>query len=339
MRQSNKTAYIILIILVVVGSLFTFYTANLLFSDLANIFPGYKDNNFITSLPLCMTMNQFILAILYVARYIRRPEYVKSMTKKYLIIFMAFSLVGIITSIMSGVMIYHSFFKPYPIPAYCFTMIVVNVILIAAAIYFYILVCKRVDDDDSKRPFSIKHIFKTIGYSLGLFFVLERFGALLFFPFYIEWRTIYLSWPFILTLLAPLSMVVHSFLYTNEKYFNKPRIGLIFAIVNLSVAIAAHLAVCITGYFNSKLLSAISPAMAIDRLDCSTKSLILVIVVTLIIGVLGLVRSIIVCRKMRELEIMDSIIQEIKDGKENYDEEEQKETVGDTVSQEEVIKE
>ena len=42
---------------------------------------------------------------------------------------------------------------------------------------------------------------------------------------------------------------------------------------------------------------------------------------------------------MRELEIMDSIIQEIKDGKENYDEEEQKETVGDTVSKKEVIKE
>lgn len=289
--MSRKTAFIILIVLVVVGSIFTFYTANLLFSDLANIFPGYKDNNFITSLPMCMTMNQFILGILYVARYIRRPQYVKSMTKKYLIIFMAFSVLGIITSIMSGVMIYHSFFKPYPIPAYCFTMILVNVILIAAAVYFYILTVKRMPDDTERRPFSVKHIFKTIGYSLGIFFVLERFGAALYFPFYIQWRTIYMSWPFFFTLLAPMSMCVQSFLYVIPKYKENVRIGLIFAIINLSVAFVAHLVVCIIGYNEPKLLSAISPAMAIDRLDCSTKSLILVIVVTLIIGVLGLVTA------------------------------------------------
>ncbi|MCR5309375.1 MAG: hypothetical protein K6E21_04620 [Bacilli bacterium] len=319
--MSKKTAGIILIILIVVGSIFTFFSANLLFSDLANIFPGYKDNNFITSLPLCMTMNQFILAILYVARYIRRPQYVKSMTKKYLIIFMAFSLVGIITSIMSGVMIYHSFFKPYPIPAYCFTMILVNVILIAAAVYFYILTVNRMPDDAERRPFSVKHVFKTIGYSLGIFFVLERFGAALYFPFYIQWRTIYMSWPFFFTLLAPMSMCVQSFLYVIPKYKENVRAGLIFAIVNLAVAFAAHLAICITGYYNSKLLSAISPAMAIDRLDCSTKSLILVIVVTATIGVLGLVNAIIIRRKVKGMNTISDILDNIKAGKEPTGEE------------------
>ena len=319
--MSKKTAGIILIILVVVGSIFTFFSANLLFSELANIFPGYKDNNFITSLPLCMTMNQFILAILYVARYIRRPQYVKSMTKKYLIIFMAFSVVGIATSIMSGVMIYHSFFKPYPIPAYCFTMILVNVILIAAAVYFYILAVKRMPEDKEKRPFSLKHVIKTIGYSLGIFFVLERFGAALYFPFYIQWRTIYMSWPFFFTLLAPMSMCVQSFLYVIPKYKENLRVGLIYAIVNLAVAFAAHLAICITGYYSSKLLSAISPAMAIDRLDCSTKSLILVIVVTAIIGVLGLVNAIIIRRKVKEINNIGDILDNIKAGKEPTGEE------------------
>ena len=320
--MSRKLSYIILIVLVVVGAIFTFFTANLLFSDLANIFPGYKDNNFITSLPMCMTMNQFILAILYVARYIRRPQYVKSMTKKYLIIFMAFSVVGIITSIMSGVMIYHSFFKPYPIPAYCFTMILVNVILIAAAVYFYILAVKRMPEDKEKRPFSVKHVFKTIGYSLGIFFVLERFGAALYFPFYIQWRTIYMSWPFFFTLLAPMSMCVQSFLYVIPKYKENLRVGLIFAIVNLGVAFAAHLAICITGYFNSKLLSAISPAMAIDRLDCSTKSLILVIAVTAIIGVLGLVNAIIIRRKVKGMNTISDILDNIEAGKEPTGDEE-----------------
>ena len=124
-----------------------------------------------------------------------------------------------------------------------------------------------------------------------VFFALERFGACLYFPFYIEWRTIYLSWPFVFTLLAPLSMLVQSYLYIIPKYKENPRIGLIFAIVNIGVALAAHLAICITGYYDSRLLSAISPAMAIDRLDCSTKSLILILVVTFGIGILGLVYS------------------------------------------------
>ena len=165
MKLSKKAASIILIVLIVVGAIFTFYSANLLFSDLANMFPGIKDANIVTSFPLCMVMNQFILAIIYFARYIRHPEYVKSMTKKYLIIFMAFSVVGIITSIMSGVMIYHSFFKPYPIPAYCFTMILINIVLIAAAVYFYILTVKRMPEDKEKRPFSLKHVFHTMGIS------------------------------------------------------------------------------------------------------------------------------------------------------------------------------
>ena len=144
-------------------------------------------------------------------------------------------------------------------------------------------------DDKAKRPFSLKHVFHTMGISFMVFFSLERFGAFLYFPFYIQWRTIYLSWPFVFTLLAPLSMLIQSYLYIYPKYNKKPLAGLIFAIVNIGVALASHLAICITGYNNSKLLSAISPAMAIDRLDCSTKSLVLILVVTFGIGILGLV--------------------------------------------------
>ena len=111
-------------------------------------------------------------------------------------------------------------------------------------------------------------------------------------------------------------MCVQSFLYVIPKYKENVRIGLIFAIINLSVAFVAHLVVCIIGYNEPKLLSAISPAMAIDRLDCSTKSLILVIVVTGIIGVLGLVNAIIIRRKVKEINNIGDILENIKAGKE-----------------------
>lgn len=297
--MNKKIASIVLIVLCVLTGIFTFFGANLLWSDVANMGYGVKDANIIASFPLVMTFCQAILGVIYLSRYIRRPQYVKSMTKKYLIIFMCFSLVGIVTSIMSGVMIYHSFVKPYPIPAYCLTMIIINVIFIASGVYFYILTCKKMKDDETKRKFNIFYVLYTFATSIIMFFVFERFGAFLYFPFFIEWSTINLTWPFAITLLVPMSMAVQMFLYNYPKYNEKPLGGLIFAIVNLVLGVSSNVAMGIIEYYNTKAVSAVSPAMAIGRLDCSTITFKLVCGFTLIIGFICLAKAILVFVKSK----------------------------------------
>ena len=298
--MSKKVASILLIVVSILTGIFTFFGANLLWSDVANMGMGVKDANIITSFPLVFTFCQFILGVIYLARYIARPQYVKAMTKKYLIIFASFSLLGIVTSIMSGVMIYHSFVKPYPIPAYCLTMIIVNVIFIAAAVYFYIFADKNMKEDETKRKFSIVYVLYTIAISGLAFFAFERFGAFLYFPFFIEWRLIYLTWPFAITLLVPISVFVQFFLYNYSKYKEKPLTGVIFAIINLVLGVASNVAMGIIEYYDSRAVSNVSPAMAIGRLDCSTISFKLICGLTLIMTLAALAYSIVVYVKSKK---------------------------------------
>lgn len=286
--MSKKTASILLIIVAIVGSIFTFYGSNLLFSDVANIGMGYKDNNFITSFPFIMLFCQFILAEIYLSRYIRRPQYVKRMTKRYLIIFICFSVVAIVFAILSGVCIYHSFVKPYPIPAYCLLMVIVNVIFIATAVYAYILVSKRMKDDTEKRKFNIFYDLYTFFTVLMVYFAFERFGGFLYSPFFLQWRLFYMLWPFLITLIVPMSMMVQSFLYIYKPYKEKPLIGLIYAIVNLVLGIGANVATIIIGYYDSRLVASVSPCMALERLDCSTVDIKLIVVVTAVVGLFTL---------------------------------------------------
>ena len=299
--MSKKTATILMIIVAVVGSIFTFFGSNLLFSDVANMGYGIKDANIITSFPMAMVFCQFVLAEIYLSRYLRRPQYVKAMTKKYLIIFMSFSLVGLITAIMSGVMIYHSFVKPYPFPAYCLVMIIVNVLFIATGIYFYILASKRMKEDETRRKFNIFYVIYTIFTSLLVYFAFERFGAFLYAPGFIEWRTFYLTWPFFVGLLVPMAMMIQSFLYIYEPYKKNALGGLIFAIVNLVVGVGTSVGYIVTGYYDSRVISAISPAMALERLQCSTISIELTTGIVVILGIFTLQYAIRMYIKARKL--------------------------------------
>ena len=73
--MSKKTAAIVLIVLVLVGSVVTFYGLNLLFSDVANMLMSKITVDVISSLPGFIFTLDFILASIYVIRYVRTPKY------------------------------------------------------------------------------------------------------------------------------------------------------------------------------------------------------------------------------------------------------------------------
>lgn len=291
--MSKKIASILLIIVTVIGSLFVYYASNFLFSDVGNMVPGIKDANIITTFPIFMFALQFILGAIYLARYIRVPQYLKARTKKFLIISASFSLVGFVTSILSGAIIYHSFFKVAPFFAYPFFMAIISAILIGVAIYFYIYVSKNMKEDEEKKKKSVLFVLFNIANSLILYFAFERFGAFLTFPIWIQWRTFYLTWPFILSILIPMSMLVQTFLYQYDSYKNKPLAGLIYACINFVLGIGLNVAARVIGYYDSRAISAISPAMSIERLACSTVITKITFVVIALAGVLTIAHALV----------------------------------------------
>lgn len=309
-NMSKKLALIVLAVVVVIGSLFTYYGSNFLFSDVANMVPGIKDANIITTFPMFMVACEFMLGAIYLVRYIRRSQYVKSMTKKYLIIFMCFSFVGFVTSILSGTMIYHSFVKSAPFIAYPLVMAIVHAILIGVAIYFYIYVSKNMKEDETKRKFSIVYVLYNIANSLFVYFVMERFGAFLMFPFWIQWRTIYLTWPFIISLIVPVAMVIQTLLYSFDSYKKKPLFGLVFAIANFVIGLATNIAARTIGYYDSRAISAISPAMAIERLDCSTIITKITFAIIIIVGGITIAHAAVHYIKCKKIEKSAQVAEE-----------------------------
>ena len=308
--MSKKLASILLIIVTVIGSLFVYYASNFLFSDVGNMVPGIKDANIITTFPIFMFSLQFILGAIYLARYIRVPQYLKARTKKFLIISASFSFVGLVTSILSGVIVYHGFFKIAPFFGYPFFMALFSAILIATAVYFYIYASKNMKEDAEKKKKSVTFVLFNIANSLMLYFAFERFGAFLTFPFWIQWRTLYLTWPFVLSIVVPMSMLVQTFLYQYDSYKNKPLVGLIYACVNFVLGIGLNIANRLIGYYDSRAISAISPAMSIERLDCSTIITKITFVVLTLVGILTIAHALVHFLRCKKAQSQDSEVKE-----------------------------
>jgi len=290
--MSKKTLVILLIAVVLVGSIFDFYGTNLLFSDIGNLYAGFKDNYIFSTIPMMMIFSQFILGVIYLSRMIVRPQYKKAMTKKFLITLAAMSLVGLVFSIISGISVYHSFTKPYPFPLYCLVMTIVNVVFIASAIYALILVKKRMSEDVEKRKFNILYVIYTFIASILLWISLDRFGAFLYLPSYIQWSTFDLSWPFIFGLPILLSMMVQSFLYAFDFYNTHPKYGVMYAVFNLLVGFILGFINIKLYYRNSSLIAAISLPMGLERLSTSNSTTKVLFILVCTMGLIGLGYSI-----------------------------------------------
>ena len=98
-----------------------------------------------------------------------------------------------------------------------------------------------------------------------------------------------------------MAMMIQSFLYIYEPYKKNALGGLIFAIVNFVVGIATSAGYIVTGYYDSRVVSAISPAMALERLQCSTISIELTTGIIVILGIFTLQYAIRMYIKARKL--------------------------------------
>lgn len=264
--MNKRIAAISLIALTIVGSILTFYGWNLLFSDVANMLMSKVTVDLLSSLPGFIISLDFILASIYTMRLIRRPQYKKRMSLLYLIILGCFSLLGIIACIVSGIIVYGSLFAPYPFKGYLVICLVFHAFALFFSIGAYYNVLKVMKPDEEKRKMSVHYVLYTIVLCLFVSFAYYRFGAVLLAPVYIQWRTIYLTWPFYTALFIPMALLVHTVLYSFGVYKNHPIGGIIHAGVCLLSSIGFSLAIIFIGRENTQFVSAISPVLPLERL-------------------------------------------------------------------------
>lgn len=268
--ERNKSL-ITLGIIAFVGSIIGFVGTNFFMQDVlnksANMF-----STLLTSLPVLMLGSLLVSAFLYVMRLNKRPKTFKRLTKHYLVVGLVLSGVGLVTAFLAGILTYGSFFKPYPFYGYLIIMIVLFAVLIWAAIFLLNKIKNRPEDEETYKV-TAPHVFSTIGWFLFIALVFNRTGAFFAMPFYVQWRTLYITFPFYMYLLCPLFLGVVKVLIDFKILTKGSR--LILPMVAGAVQITLFFAVIFIGTNNSTMVSAVSPAMPLERLASAPLEIII----------------------------------------------------------------
>ena len=277
-----------LVALTLLGGLFAILGANMFFSDIGNM-SAVGPKGFITTVPALMFAALFPTAFLYVLRYYLRPKTFKRMTRLYVIIAMALSFVGLLCTILSGVMVYGSFVKPYPFPGYLIIFMVLHILVLGGGA-FALVKLQKLPEDEERFKVTVKHVFKTLGWFLFTSLAMERFGLFVASPVYIYWRNFYMTFPFYLFLLVP------AFLGTVKVLdllgcLEKPNLKLILSIVGLACTVVLFVAIAVPGILYTSYVSSVSTAMPLERLASKPVELLIHLASNLAVGTILLVQA------------------------------------------------
>lgn len=263
--MKNRFKIFLLIVISIVGSFEIFYASNMFFSDLANGSSGIHDIYFIASFPALFIGFDFVLAVLYLSRRILKPEAKHIHDMLYAILLAFNSCVGSVTSILSGTIVYGSFVKPYPFPYYTVISLVLHAVLLAAAV-IAAFKASKLTKSSNYRKVNVVYVIHMGVLAAFTFLAFNRFGALLWTPCYVQVRTLDLTLPFYLWLLIPIGLLAHAALYMAGFFRKHQMLGVINSMVLFVLNIAFGCISFAIAKGNTQFVSAISPALALERL-------------------------------------------------------------------------
>lgn len=288
--MNKKNTLILLTIIAILGSIAIFYNANFIFADVGNYTYGYNGYYYLATIPGVAFSLQFIPLTMLVIRSYIRPQYRKRTILHYLRIFVFISLIGLVGAILAGIYAYESFVKPYPFPFYVSICIAVHGFIIVYSILKHIIVKKNMKDDSERKKMTIGYIIYSFILPLTIFFAYDRFGALLLGPLYIQTRTLYMTWPVYLWLIAPMLILLY-IVFKGFGIFKSIEDQICYLCLYLLFTVVLGVVSMITGTHNTLFISAISPAFGLDRLGTFPYIFILHFCQTVVFGLYFLLRD------------------------------------------------
>ena len=263
--MTKKKAIILMIIITLAGSIVTFYGTNLLLSDVSNMFYMTVTKDVISSLPIFFISLDFVLAAIALIRLYRHPQFRKCGTLLYSGILFCFSAAGIVSTVLTGTVIYHSFTAPYPFKGATLLCLFIHTLLAVISV-IQIKRAVKWENDSEKRKIKLHYIIYTAFLSTLVFYAFNRTGAFLMMASFVQLSTLNITVWFYLALLLPLLNLMHSLFYSFDVYSRYPKLSLIYAIAQTVLCIVLFLVTVLVCMKNTAFISAVSPAVAIERL-------------------------------------------------------------------------
>lgn len=253
------------VILCVTGSFICFYATNLILSDVANMFYMYITKDVISSLPFFLAAVEFVIAsicVLHLGLFSNEQKHILKLNAPAIA---ALSFIGLICSVFSGIAIYGSFTSPYPFPGATILSLLYHLLILGLAVFVF-AECRdaeSVDETVSKRIwYAVQYIFLAV----FIYYAFDRFGAVLWAPVYVQLSTLHKTFFFYLSQLLPVFLLLHHCRFRLGLYKDTDRAGIVFPVVYLIADILLCVSVVTGGINDTQFVSAISPALGIERL-------------------------------------------------------------------------
>lgn len=217
MKQLRFALFVIGILML---SVITFYTFNLLFSLVSNY--EALDIYSLSGIPMYLIFINLMITLVAGYRYFMKKEPDLYYVRYYAIVVGAISVVGVAMSIFAGTAIYGSFVKDYVFKCYPLISLIIFCLMIAGSIYLSVMITKKVKNENIVKTYkgTFAYGLREAGLSILIVFALERLGAFMLIPIYwSEYDSIY-SLPYLFQLLIP-SMIVITYILHEDFYRNR----------------------------------------------------------------------------------------------------------------------
>ena len=255
----------------------------------------------LSGLPMFMFMAAIITVMFFLYRALvlkRNNPYIK---KRYAMLIMIFTSIGVVSAILVGAVIYHNMFARYVFIAYPFVMMIANLVSLGASIYYFVISNKQIKEEQPEKPArsSARHVFATIGFTFLILYSFVKFGSLFLLPLLYSSSDGYLAIPFYIQCLVPLAALVCFLAYKDvideEK---RGRFGVISSsvIVGISVCTFVYMVIA-TKYTYPNMINALSNNLHMERLVTFPINFIVLYVLSIILPLIYLIKALV--RKIR----------------------------------------
>ena len=270
--MSKKFSLIALAIIAVLGSLMAFAASNLFFTDVPYFGPHIMDTSIFLSFTALLFGAYFVIGAMYIVRSYLKPNIRKKMSKTYLKTTMVLAGLGFVFAILAAVINYNgNFLASAPFPGFIILMMVMHLLVLGGSIFALLKPVKALPEDTEEFKVGAKHVFFTMGWFLFTALALNRFGAFLTMPIYVELRNFYQTVFFYLFLLVPMAILVKKVFDVFELKLNR----FIYVIILFAINLVLFVVVAIIGLNDTTFVSSLSPAMPLERLAAKPVEIII----------------------------------------------------------------
>ena len=294
-KITKKRTILALIALAIVGSLVTFHATNLVLASILN-----KDcpfNEFVVtlfpSLTFLFVALDFILFMFLFYRLYLHPTHEQRIYLVYGSTLVAFSGVALITNTLSGVLTYGNFLVAHPFIGFHIFMYIFHALMMALGFLMIFLFRKKVINDDILiHKTTAKYVFQTILLALIVFITLNRLGAFILTPTFVQWSSLGLTYPAYVALILPTIIIVIDAAYVFGGFKKSPKAGIVACAFVLFFSIFCCIQICYRGMSDQLFIQLISPINPIGRLLTFPYDAVLQMIVAAGLAIYTLVDSI-----------------------------------------------